>query len=136
MKPTPIVLALAALTAACGGSSTSPKPLILLANPLTWTFANTSLGLASAPKGFTVTNAGNSSTTSFADGLSGTNAADFTITADGCATAGAVAPNATCLVSVEFTPTSSVGTKNATLDVVAQPGSPSVHVTLSGVAVP
>ncbi len=94
------------------------------------------LGDSSAFKDFTITNAGNAATTSFANGLSGPNAGDFTIIADGCAAAGAVVASATCTIRVEFTPVSSIGTKNATLDVVAQPGSAHVHVTLSGTALP
>jgi hypothetical protein len=91
---------------------------------------------SSAFKDFTITNAGNAATISFANGLSGPNAGDFTIIADGCAAAGAVVPSATCTIRVEFTPVSSIGNKDATLDVVAQPGSAHVHVTLSGTALP
>jgi hypothetical protein len=136
MKRTPIVLTLAALLAACSSGSTTPPMLILLANPLTWAFGNVNLSNVSAPKDFTITNAGASPTTSFTDGLSGANAGDFTIIADACAVAGVVAAGDTCTIRVEFTPTSSIGSKDATLDVVAQPGSAHVHVTLTGVALP
>jgi hypothetical protein len=136
MKRTPFLLALAALLAACSSGSTTPSSIILLANPLTWAYGNVNLGDSSAYKDFTITNAGNASTISFADGLSGPNAGDFTIIADGCAAAGAVVANATCTIRVEFTPVSSIGNKDATLDVVAQPGSAHVHVTLSGTALP
>ena len=136
MKRTTILLALAALVASCSSGSTTPSHIILLANPLTWDYGNVNLSDSSAPKDFTITNAGDSPTTSFANALSGPNAGDYTIIADGCAAAGAVVAGDTCTIRVEFTPVSSIGTKDATLDVVAQPGSAHVHVTLSGVALP
>jgi len=68
-------------------------------------FGDRTVRTSSAPQAVTVTNTGNANLI-FAAGavtLSGANAADFALSADTCSGA-TIAPNATCSVSVTFTP--------------------------------
>jgi hypothetical protein len=129
-------LAITAVVAACTSGSTAPQPPVIVVTPGTQAYPNTQVNVISAPIPFSVKNIGGSATNIFIDGLSGTNAAEFTITADACAFAGAVAPGDTCIISVVFAPVGTAGARSATLDVMAQPGGSTFHVMLSGTALP
>ncbi|HEX5546394.1 MAG TPA: choice-of-anchor D domain-containing protein [Ktedonobacterales bacterium] len=82
-------------------------------NPANLGFGNQNTGTTSAAKTVTVTNTGNATLHITSVTLTGTNAGDFAKSADTC-TGATVAVNATCTVSVTFSPTD-VGGRNAAL---------------------
>jgi hypothetical protein len=128
--------ALAALSACSGSTTPPPQPPVIVVTPGTQVYPNTQVNVISAPIPFSVKNIGGSPTNIFIDGLGGTNASEFTITADACAFAGTLAPGDTCTISVVFAPVGAAGGRAATLDVMAQPGGSTFHVMLSGTALP
>lgn len=81
---------------------------------------------------FTFTNNGLPTTGVLTATVSGTNAAEFVITADTC-TSQTLASGATCTVTVRFDPTSAGASKSATLTVSGTPGD-SAAAALTGVA--
>ncbi len=89
------------------------KPAALTISPTPFTFDDRVVGQTSEAALFTVKNTGGDSTSTLSVALSGANVAEFTIAANGC---GALAPGASCDVSVKFAPTSAGG-KVASLDV-------------------
>jgi hypothetical protein len=132
-----LTLAISLALAACAsGPPTAPLPPVIVVTPGTQVYPNTQVNVISAAIQFSVKNIGGSATNIFIDGLGGTNAAEFTITADACAFAGTVAPGDTCIISVVFAPVGTAGARSATLDVMAQPGGSIFHVMLSGTALP
>jgi hypothetical protein len=93
-------------------------------------FGNQNDGTTSAPQTITVTNTGNSTLTVSSVVLSGTNVGDFAQT-NTCTAAG-IAPQATCAISVTFSPKIS-GAENATVTITDNaPNSPQTS-TLTGV---
>ena len=91
-------------------------------------------GVTSAAQTVTVTNAGNLNLIFTTATLSGTNSADFSISADTCVIGGVgqtIAPLGTCTVSVTFTP-SIVGAKTATLSLASNDPLSPATVSLSG----
>ena len=108
----------------------APSPNVGLSPAIN--FGNQNDGTTSAPQTITVTNTGNSSLLVSSVALSGTNASDFAQT-NTCTTA-SVAPQATCTISVTFSPKIS-GTENATVTITDNaPNSPQT-TTLTGVGV-
>src|SRR5205823_2472535 len=99
-------------------------------SPATLAFPSQNDGTTSSPLNLTVTNTGNSTLNVSGVTITGTNSADFAQT-NTCAS---VAPQATCTVSVTFTPTL-VGSESANLSITDDaPHSPHVEpVTGTGV---
>lgn len=83
-------------------------------SPAGVTFANQALNTTSAAQTETVTNTGNANLVFTTVTIGGTNAGDFAISADTCASA-TITPTNTCTVSVTFTP-SATGTRTAALN--------------------
>jgi len=99
----------------------------LSVNPGTFDFADTEVGSDSAPKTFTVTNTGNIPTGVPTVSL-GSGTGDFELSGSTCTAA--LAPSATCTVSVTFAPTTA-GPAARPLNVSAAPGG-STSSALSG----
>jgi hypothetical protein len=94
------------------------------------TFASQTVATASAAQTVTVTNTGGANLVIGTATIGGTNAGDFSKSADTCAGA-TVAPAGTCSVSVRFTP-AAAGARSGTLSISSNAaGSPHV-VSLSG----
>ncbi len=111
-------------------SSTVPAATVA---PSSLAFSSQGVGTTSSAQNVTVTSSGGANLTfgSSAVTLSGTNAADFAISSDGCS-GQSIAPGGTCTVGVTFTP-SLAATESATLDLAdnSSAGSPQT-VSLSG----
>ena len=106
--------------------------------PAALAFGSVSNGTTSAPQTITVTNDGDAPLTVASIGVTGTNAALFTATPTGCNVA--IAPGATCQITVQFAPTTA-GLKTATVSITHNSnnvaGSVSnVPLTGTGVATP
>jgi hypothetical protein len=113
----------------------APEPAASLSTSL-FAFSPPSYGtgVTSAAQTVTVTNAGNLNLTFTTATLSGTNSADFSISADTCVIGGVgqtIAPLGTCTVSVTFTP-SIVGAETATLSLASNDPLSPATVSLSG----
>jgi len=117
--------------------SFAPAPIAnLSANSLT--FGNQAIGTTSAAQTVTVTNSGNANLV-FGPGavtVSGTNAAEFSLTSDGCSgqTIGRSAPGNTCSVGVVFTP-SLAGIGSASLNFADNAGNTPQVVSLTGTGI-
>jgi hypothetical protein len=102
-------------------SKLSPSPNVGLSASLN--FGYQSDGTTSAPQIMTLTNTGNTNLTVNTVNITGTNSGDFAQT-NTCTT---VSPQATCSISVTFTPTI-VGTESASVSVTDNaPGSPQLR---------
>ena len=113
-------------------------PAVMLA-PTPVSFGTVSQGTTSAPMTVTLTNTGTSPLMfTAAPALSGTNAADFAITATTCAVATPVAALGTCTVTLTFTPSVSNVLENATLTFAdnATPATQTVPISGTGSAAP
>jgi len=99
-------------------------------SPVSLNFATVALGATSAAKSVTVTNLGTTSVTFTSISLSGTNPADYQISATTCGTS--LAARATCTVSLRFKPTAT-GTRKATLTLADNGGGSPQTAALSGV---
>ncbi|MCC6995135.1 MAG: choice-of-anchor D domain-containing protein [Deltaproteobacteria bacterium] len=95
-------------------------PGALLISPLMQDFGAVTLGGNSGTQTFTVTNTGQQPAGAISTALGGSDAAQFTVTADGCM-GQALGANATCQITVRFSP-SSAGAKTASLTATASPG--------------
>ncbi|HEV2177941.1 MAG TPA: FG-GAP-like repeat-containing protein [Terriglobia bacterium] len=99
-------------------------------NPPSLAFTSPAVGTASKPQTVTLTNAGQATLTITSIVITGTNPGDFAETSTGCTS---VAENATCTITVTFTP-AAAGSRTASLTVTdSAPGSPQT-VALSGAA--
>ncbi len=125
--------------AACGGSGggggggggTTTAPGVGL-SPTSLTFSAQSVGTTSTAQSVTLTNSGNANLTISTVTIGGTNAGDFSKTADTCTNA-TVAASATCSMSVTFAPTAA-GSRTASISIADNAtGSPQT-VSLSGTA--
>ena len=67
--------------------------------------------------------------------VTGTNAADFAITAATCSTGSPVAPNATCTVTVTFTPNNTATAESASLNFADDANPAAQVVTLTGTGI-
>jgi hypothetical protein len=108
----------------------APSPNVGLSAALN--FGNQNEGTTSAPQTITVTNTGNSTLSVSSVTISGANAPDFSET-NTCTTT-EVAPQATCLIHVTFTPSIS-GTENATVNIADNAPTSPQTTTLTGVGV-
>ena len=105
-----------------------PAVALTPASPLTFTSQN--VGTTSGTLNFSVTNTGSANLTITSVGLSGANAGDFSIVADGCA-GEVLTPNQNCVVGIRFSPTLG-GTRTATASVTDNAtGSPQT-IAISG----
>ena len=134
-----------ATLALAGDASNSPVlvplegvgvPPALSIGPSPFDFGSVVLGSKSSQQTFSVEDTGSSAATIGAIALSGADAGEFQIGADGCSSAG-LAPGEKCDVGIVFAPTS-VGAKSAALTVPSDgPESPStVPVTGTGAPAP
>jgi hypothetical protein len=123
----PQILALSGngLAPSTPGVTVSPSSPIML--------PSTTQGATSAPVVVTITNSGNASLNISAVTLTGINAADFTLASNTCTSA--VAANATCTLSITFTP-SNTGARQANLQITDNaPASPQIlAITGNGLA--
>ena len=92
------------------------------------TFGNQKVGTTHAAQTFTYTNSGATPVTITGVTLTGTNAANYAISSNGCAT---VAAGASCAIGVTFTP-SAKGSRTATLNVVGAGGTQTVALSGAG----
>ncbi len=104
---------------------------IVSLSPISVNFGNQNVGITSNPQYVTLQNTGNINLTITSIQITGTNSGDFAQT-NNCP--GSVAPNASCQISVTFTPTAT-GTRNAAVTITDNaPNSPQ-SVPLTGVGV-
>jgi len=96
-----------------GGGAAVGRPAMTIA-PTTVSFAGTPSGTTSAPQNVTLTNSGTAALHITSVQVGGANAGDFSLT-NGC-TAAAYAANASCIVSVKFSP-SAIGIRVAALTI-------------------
>ncbi|HLY31151.1 MAG TPA: choice-of-anchor D domain-containing protein, partial [Ktedonobacterales bacterium] len=114
---------------ALGGTGTVPTPGISF-NPGSLSFSSQGVGSTSAAQTITITNTGSANLHITSVTLGGSNAGDFSVSANSC-TGATVAVNATCSVSVTFSP-SATGSRTASLTFADDaPNSPQ-NVPLSG----
>ena len=109
-------------------------PASLTIDPVSGSFATTTVGATGGSQIFTITNGGGlpaGGTTGIAVAVTGTQAGDFVTSANMCT--GVLMPGASCKVTVTFKP-SAAGARSATLGATATPGGAS-SVTLSGTGV-
>jgi hypothetical protein len=121
---------------ALGGTGSSPAPLAQV-SPSSLTFGSTLVGATSPAQNVVLQNQGSAALDVSAIAISGTNAADFEISATGttCATAGGtVAAGAQCTVAVAFAPQSAGSSKVATLSFTDNDATSPQNVALSGSA--
>lgn len=124
-------------TASPGGTTTATLtgtgviPAILSISPTTFDFGSVVSGSQSGQQTFTVTNGGQGSSGTVAVSLSGANQADFTIDSTTCGAA--LTSNATCTVTVHFTP-STTGAETASLSATSSPGGTATS-TLTGTGI-
>ena len=105
---------------------------VLSVTPADLTFAQQAIDTTGAAQSLTLSNSGNAALTVSKVGLAGTDAGDYSETNNCGAT---LAVNASCQVSISFTPTAQ-GTRTAVLDVNDNaPGSPQT-VAISGTTTP
>jgi hypothetical protein len=111
------------------------EPIIRL-DPPSLDFGDQPLGTGGAGKSLVVTNDGGADLHIGGVAVTGPHHDDFTIAADTCGPAAAIAAEQTCTVTVRFTP-SALGTRGATLELTDDAGGSPHRVTLTGVgAVP
>ena len=114
-----------------GVAPSTPGATITPTSPIA--FPNTAQAVASSPVTVTVTNSGNANLVISTVTVGGTNAGDFSLTANTCNGA-TVAANATCTVGVIFTP-GALGVRMATLNVADNAPATPQSATLSGTGV-
>jgi hypothetical protein len=113
-------------------SGTGVTPADLDITPAMYDFGPIGLGSSSVTHDFTVRNVGGSPSGTIATSLTGVAAGQYDITSDGC-NGMTLAVGASCVVKVEFNPTST-GAKAASLRVAATPGG-TVTSALTGTGV-
>jgi archaellum component FlaF (FlaF/FlaG flagellin family) len=102
-------------------------------NPTKMTIAETTLGGRTTSTPVTVTNIGDAELSVRAAGITGTDAADFTVAEDGCAGEN-LAPAQSCTVTVAFSP-QAVGTRTAALTIPHSASGSPAKVSLTASAV-
>ena len=108
-------------------SGTGAAPVVTL-GASSLTFANQNVGIASVPKIVTLSNTGNGSLSIASIALTGTNAADFTLTT----TCGAVVlAGGSCSISVRFTPPAA-GSRSASVTITDNAAGSPHTISLSG----
>ena len=99
------------------------------ASPAAYDFGVSNVGTAEGNSAFYLSDTGTVSLTGISATISGTNAADFSITYNGCT--GSVGANSYCQVNVDFTP-SAAGIRSATLAFTDNAGTQTVPLTGTG----
>lgn len=102
-----------------------------LANPTSLNFGNQAVGTSGTAQTVTITNNGTAATTISGITITGTNAGDFSKTSTCPVSPATLAPNATCTISVTFTPGGN-GTRSATLNISDNAANSPQTVALSG----
>jgi hypothetical protein len=107
-----------------------PAPAVTLNPSSTLNFPGTpTQGTSSSPQTVTLTNSGNAPLQFFSAVLSGFDAADFSISSDTCS--GSIAANATCTISLVFTPLAT-GIRTTTLTITDNAANSPQFVTING----
>lgn len=128
------------VTASPGGSKTATltgtaqQPATLsIAPPAGFSgFGSVAYGTKSVAANYTITNGGGAATGALTTSLGGSDPSQFTIASNTCGQA--LAPQQSCVVAIEFSPTTgTVGTQQATLTVSATPGG-AAPASLAGTA--
>ena len=115
------------------GGGLPPAPGVAF-TPTSLSFGNQNIGTTSAAQSVTVTNSGTAPLTITSISLSGTNAADFTQTNTCPASPSTLAANATCAISVTFTPSAS-GARSASISLSDNASDSPQSAPLSGTGV-
>lgn len=111
------------------------SPAVAQINPAALSFAATAIAIATSSQAVTVSNTGGAALTLGATSLTGANSGEFSIAFSSCAASLVIAPGASCVISVNFTP-SVVGARSATLSIShSASGSPGT-VSLTGTGTP
>ncbi len=111
----------------------TPAPTVTLNPATTLTFPGTpTQGTSTLPQNVSLTNSGNAPLQIFSAVLSGFNAPDFSISSDNCS--GAIAANASCTISVIFSPLAA-GIRTAILTITDNAANSPQSVTVNGTAI-
>lgn len=121
-----------AIAACSTGEFVSPGPPTMSLVPLSQDYGTVVDGESSAPVLYTLQNTGTARTGTLIMGFTGHSAGDFTMSANGCAAAGALDPGASCTFMVALTPNEG-GFIAARVAVRADPGG-QVEVPVTGIA--
>jgi len=115
------------------GVATAPVAIV---TPSALVFTSQTVNTTSTAQAVTVKNTGNANLNiTAAAAISGTNAADFAVAAGTtCTNGAAVAPNATCVINITFTPTAA-GARAATLSITDNAAGSPQTLGLTGTAV-
>ncbi len=113
------------------GTATAPAPLICLGTGTTLTFSNQLVGTTSTVQSLTITSCGTAPLVISSIAPTAGNTGDFIVVSDPCIT-GPISTGNTCVVDLEFTPTTG-GSRSATLSISNNAGSPQL-VTLTGMS--
>jgi hypothetical protein len=127
-SPQAISLSGTAVSPAPGAPAVTLNPASALAFPGTPT-----QGTSTSPQNITVTNSGGASLQILSAVLSGFNASDFSISSDTCS--GSLAVNASCTVSIVFSPTAS-GIRTTTLTLTDNAANSPQSLGITGTAAP
>ena len=114
-----------------GNAVAAPAPAITLTPNTGLTFGNVTVGTASAMQTVTLKNTGTANLTLTTISVAGTNGPDFS-KAGSCANGATVAANATCTVTVTFTP-SAVGARTGSVAITSN--APAANIALSGTGI-
>jgi hypothetical protein len=128
------LLAIAAVAAACAGSSDGPTSngtAVLSMSPSSYTYLPTDIATTSAPYAFTVTNTGTAASGALNYGVDGANPGDFQFSGGTCSSA-PLSAGASCTIGLVLEPQVH-GIKSAALIVNATPGGSSTS-TIGGTA--
>ena len=118
-------------TVALTGTGIPPAPIVSL-SATSIIFPTQALGTSSAPQTVTLRNAGAAILSIQTVVLAGANSGDFAIASGSTCTNGAsVAPNASCVIQLTFTPTG-LGTRNATVGITDNAADSPETIGLSG----
>jgi hypothetical protein len=118
-------------TVALTGTGIPPAPIVSL-SATSIIFPTQALGTSSAPQTVTLRNAGAAILSIQTVLLAGANSGDFAIASGStCANGASVAPNASCVIQLTFTPTG-LGTRNATVGITDNAADSPETIGLSG----
>ena len=120
-------------TVPLSGTGVTPAPAVTL-NPTSVNFGNQNVGTTSAAQMVTLTNTGTLALTISSITLSGTNAGDFAQTNTCPISPSSLAINASCTISVTFTPSAN-GARTGNVSISDNAGGTPQSVTLNGTGV-
>ena len=115
------------------GSGQNLSGPFLSSSAISLTFPQTTTGQTSAPQSLTLKSAGGQSSSITSIALSGANASDFLLSGN-CLTTTLLAPQASCLLSVTYSPANAV-TSQALITVISNSPSSPQTIQLSGTAI-